>query len=203
MITFESIFSKKNIQQAFDHLSIKKNGSGTDSSSLDELKEYWKLNEERVLEEVKTQTFKPNMIQEYEIVNGKGKRRKVTKYSDPDKFITRLIAQKLNSFFSPMFEAESHAYQENKGITTAVESAKRYIENKKEFVVEIDVRNFFDEIDIELMLTLLREHITDKRVLCLIESYLYCTVRGQLPVNGVNFEVEPLLREKALYEMAK
>lgn len=176
MITFESIFSKKNINQAFEHLSVKKNGGGSDKSSLSELKDYWDLNRDRILEEVRTCSFKPNMIQEYEIVNGKGKRRKVTKYSNPDKLITRLIAQKLNDFFSPMFEPESHAYQDGKGITTAVESAKKHIENKKEYVVEIDITNFFDEINIELMLSMLREHITDKRVISLIGSYLYCAV---------------------------
>lgn len=159
MITYESIFSKKNINKAFDHLSVKKNGGGTDKSSLLELKDYWELNKDRTIEEVRACSFKPNMIQEYEIVNGKGKRRKVTKYSDPDKLITRLIAQKLNDFFSPMFEPESHAYQDGKGITTAVESAKKNIENKKEFVVEIDVKNYFDEINIELMISLLKEHI--------------------------------------------
>lgn len=176
MITLESIFSKKNIARAFNHLSIKKNGGGTDKSSLDELKDYWELNKDRILDEVNNCSFKPNMVQEYEIVNGKGKRRKVTRYSDPDKLITRLISQKLNEFFAPLFEKESHAYQENKGITTAVESAKRYIENKREFVVEIDVKNFFDEIDLSKMLSLLGEHITDKRVISLIESYLYCSV---------------------------
>lgn len=176
MITYESIFSKKNIARAFDYLSIKKNGGGTDKSSLDELKDYWELNKDRIIDEVKNCSFKPNMVQEYEIINGKGKRRKVTKYSDPDKLITRLISQKLNEFFTPLFETESHAYQENKGITTAVESAKGYIENKREFVVEIDVKNFFDEIDLSKMLSLLREHITDKRVISLIESYLYCSV---------------------------
>lgn len=176
MITYESIFSKKNIQHAFEHLSIKKNGAGTDTSSLGDLKEYWELNRERILEGVRTCSFKPDMVQEYEIINGRGKRRTVTKYSEPDKLITRLIAQKLNEYFTPIFESESHAYQENKGITTAVESAKRYVENKKEFVTEIDVRNFFDEIDLGVLLSLLKEHITDKRVLALIESYLYCTV---------------------------
>ena len=176
MVTFESIFSKKNIARAFEHLSIKKNGAGTDRTSIEDLKTYWEHNQARIIEEVRTCDFKPDMIQEYEIVNGRGKRRKVTKYSDPDRLITRLISQKLNEYFSPIFEKESHAYQENKGITTAVESAKRYIENKKEFVVEIDVKNYFDEINIELMLSILRENITDKRVISLIEAYLFCTV---------------------------
>lgn len=176
MIVIESIFSKKNVVRAFEHLSVKNNGGGADRSTLDDLKEYWKLNKERILDEVRNCCFTPNIVQEYEIVNGKGKRRKVTKYADSDKLITRLIAQKLSDFFTPMFEVESHAYQENKGITTAVESAKRYIENKKEFVVEIDLQNYFDEISIELILEKLRKHITDKRVIALIETYLRCTV---------------------------
>ena len=77
------------------------------------------MNSERILDEARNCCFTPNIVQEYEIVNGKGKRRKVTRYTDSDRLITRLMAQKLNDFFTPLFEKESHAYQENKGITTA------------------------------------------------------------------------------------
>lgn len=176
MITFESIFSKRNIEKAFKYLSIKKNGGGTDKSPVDELRNYWSLNSERILEEIKSFTFAPEIIKEYEIINGRGKRRKVTEYSYQDKFITRLISQKLNDFFNPLFMEYSYAYRENKGTQTAAEQVKEYIEDKNETVVEIDIKNYFDEISIERLLDILKQHIVDKRVIYLLDRYLFCTI---------------------------
>ena len=73
MITFESIFSKKNIAKAYEHLAIKKNGVATDKASTKGIEEYWNLNKDRILEEIGEFGFKPNAILEYEIINGKGK----------------------------------------------------------------------------------------------------------------------------------
>ena len=113
---------------------------------------------------------------EYEIVNCKGKKRTVTKMNTIDRFVSRLLAQKLNEFYNPLFLRDSCAYQHNKGIQTAVERARVYIEAGMEYVVEIDIKNFFDEISLEILESLLKEEIKDQKVLKLLNSFLYCSI---------------------------
>ncbi|MFM9587381.1 reverse transcriptase domain-containing protein, partial [Streptomyces caniscabiei] len=90
-----------------------------------------------------------------EIVNGKGKRRTITSYEMVDKYISTLLSQKLNRFYQPLFLENSYAYQENKGIQSAVEKAREYIEAGYTYAVEIDVENFFDEVDLKKLLDIL------------------------------------------------
>ncbi len=176
MITIDSILSKKNIATAFEHFSIKKNGGGTDRSDPTELKTYWEQNGERIKEQIRSCTYNPGVIAEYEIINGKGKRRVVTKFNDVDRLITRLLSQKLSRFYNPTFLNNSCAYQDNKGVVTATDLARNYIEEGNEFVVEIDIEHFFDEIDLEMLYALLENRIKDIAVLHLLKEYLYCIV---------------------------
>ena len=62
MITLESIFSKKNVNSAITYLTTRKNGAGSDKQPEVELRNYWELNKSRILEEINSRTFQPNII---------------------------------------------------------------------------------------------------------------------------------------------
>lgn len=100
----------------------------------------------------------------------------VNKFNTIDRFIMRLLSQKLMHFYNPTFLAGSHAYQNEKGIKTAVDQARDYIEAGNEVVVEIDLKDFFDEIPLDRMMELLKEEIKDRAVIHLLEEYLYCSI---------------------------
>lgn len=53
MFTVDELLSKRNQNNAFTHLSTKKEGSGPDGMRLSELSEYWKINHEKVEREIK------------------------------------------------------------------------------------------------------------------------------------------------------
>lgn len=174
MITIESVFSKKNLKKAFHHLERKKGGK--DCMPFKELKIYWEHNKTLILEKIKNKNYHPETVRKYEIVNGKGKRRAVTKLADIDRLITRLLAQKLDNFYSPRFLGNSYAYQSDKGILSAVLRARDYIEAGNEVVVEIDIKDFFDEISLKRMLSILKEEIKDCCVIELLRNYFYCDI---------------------------
>ena len=176
MFTIEEMLSKKNQLCAFEHFKSKKNSSGIDNMPLSELEDYWKLNEERIRQELLTGTYEPGIIKIQEIVNKHGKRRNISILNVIDRFITRLLAQKLHRYIEPFFLKNSYAYQENKSPQDAVLQAKSFIENGAFYVVEIDLKDFFDNIPITLLLKQLNFFITNNTVLNLIEKYLYCQI---------------------------
>lgn len=93
-----------------------------------------------------------------------------------DRFITKLIEQKLTRYMDPAIAENSYAYRKGKGIQEAVMAAKTYIEAGNRFLVAIDIRDFFDSIPLEEMMKQLEEVIQDRRVCSLIRKYLYCNV---------------------------
>ena len=176
MFTTEELFSKKNQKMAFEHFQLKKDSSGSDGMRLSDLEQYWKMNQRKIIEEVQNQEYEPGVILIREYVNQKGKRRNIANLASIDRFITRLLAQKLNRYLSSMFLEKSFAYQEGKGVVAAVEHMKKYVEAKKKYVIEIDIKDFFDTIPLEKLFLKIKELIIDRGVLELIRKYLFCTI---------------------------
>lgn len=119
MITIDSVLSKNNLREAFEHLSTKGNGAGIDQIPLTDLKDYWSINGERICAEIRNHTYEPGAVIQFEIVGSNGKRRTISKLNTIDRFVTRLIAQKLSLFYEKQFLENSFAYQNNKGTLQA------------------------------------------------------------------------------------
>ncbi len=103
VFTLEEVLSKRNQAQAFEYLAQKKDSCGADGMYLSELKEYWELNKERIMEALKDGSYSPGVVKNYEIINGKGKRRVISKLNTIDRFVTRLLSQKFSRYVEPTF----------------------------------------------------------------------------------------------------
>lgn len=150
--------------------------SGMDKMKLSELEDYWNMNHQRIEDELKKGIYQPGIIYNYEIINPRGKKRVISSLNVIDRFVARLLAQKLRRYIEPEFCEYSYAYQENKGILAAVSRARECIDAGNIFVAEIDIQNYFDVISLERMMQLLVQRIDDEYVLELLRSFLYCKV---------------------------
>lgn len=176
MFTIDEMLSKNNQRLAFEHFSTKKEGRGPDGMYLSELEKYWRMNQRLIVEELKNCEYQPGIIQIREYINKTGKRRNIANFNVLDRFITRLLSQKLNRYMSPLFCDNSYAYQDGKGVMAAVLKAKENVEAGMHFVVEIDLKNYFDTIPLEDLIPEIKQHITDKAVMYLIKQYLFCDI---------------------------
>ena len=175
MFTVDELLSKKNQKLAFEHLATK-DGCGLDGMRVSELPKYWKANGQRIAGDIRKGKYEPGIVLMREIVNNKGKRRIISSLPALDRFITRLLSQKLDRYLSPMFFDNSFAYQKDKGITEAMILAKQYINDGNAYLAEIDLKDFFDSISLQRMESLLGNVIDDKMVFQLIHKYLHCFV---------------------------
>jgi retron-type reverse transcriptase len=136
MFKLEELLSKRNIRDAFAYLDTKKDSCGSDGMRLSELKDYWSMNQARIRQEIEEERYNPGIVSNYEILNGRGKRRTVSQLTALDCFITKLIEQKLTRYMDPAIAENSYAYRKGKGIQEAVMAAKTYIEAGNRFLVE-------------------------------------------------------------------
>lgn len=176
MFTLEEVLSVENQNAALEHLALKKNGCGSDGMMLSELPVYWKQNKENIIEAIRNEQYVPGLIKTIEIINGAGKRRTISIMNTVDRLITRMLAQMLKKYLDPLFLEDSYAYQEGKGILEALEKSKEYIAKGNQFLVEIDIKDYFDNIPMDRMYDLICDMIYDENVLKLIHSYLFCSL---------------------------
>ena len=73
MFTVDELLSKRNQNNAMEHMLRKKNGQGYDGVRVSEFPNYWKLNSAIIEEMIRNQRYEPGIIMTYEVLNGKGK----------------------------------------------------------------------------------------------------------------------------------
>ncbi|MFR8319302.1 MAG: reverse transcriptase domain-containing protein [Bacteroides thetaiotaomicron] len=87
-----------------------------------------------------------------------------------DRLIQQAIAQKLNLLYDGSFSESSFGFRPGRSAHQAVGRALEYFENGKRKVVEMDLEKFFDRVNHDKLMSILRERITDKPLLKLIEA---------------------------------
>lgn len=89
-----------------------------------------------------------------------------------DRVIQQAIAQKLQPIFDPLFADESYGYRPGRSGQQAMQKVKEYVDQGYIQVAEIDLSKYFDTINHELLLNLLRQEVKDPKVISLIKKYL-------------------------------
>ncbi|CAH1204089.1 hypothetical protein PAECIP111893_02120 [Paenibacillus plantiphilus] len=103
-----------------------------------------------------------------------------------DRIIQQAIAQQLHPLFEPLFSEGSYGYRPGRSAQQAIRKVKAYAEQGYGHAVEIDLSKYFDTLNHELLLNLLRKQIQDKRVTDLIKKYL----KSGVMENGIRRETE-------------
>ena len=175
-MVLEDVFSDENLEEAFESFADKHDSHGLDGVKLSELRAYWETNGKKIKESIFNGTYKVGAVEQRQIVNRKGKKRTISLMNSIDRFIFRALYQKMASEWEKQFSQYSYAYQNNKGVLTAVEQAAKYMEEGKDRSVELDIQNFFDTINHSIIISKLKAGIEDVRVLDLLIAYLTCTL---------------------------
>ncbi len=175
-MVLEDVFSDENLEEAFESFADKHDSHGLDRVKLSELRAYWETNGKKIKESIFNGTYKVGAVEQRQIVNRKGKKRTISLMNSIDRFIFRALYQKMASEWEKQFSQYSYAYQNNKGVLTAVEQAAKYMEEGKDRSVELDIQNFFDNINHSIIISKLKAGIEDVRVLDLLIAYLTCTL---------------------------
>lgn len=173
----EKIFTEENMAQAVEHLLLKNDSCGIDGIMISEYKTYYELNGEKIRQELLSGKYEPDTVQMIEILMKNGKKRMISKYTCTDRVILDVLKNYLTPLWANEFSKYSYAYQENKGVQEAVRQCAKYIESGYQWVVEIDVKDFFGNINIEKMLSMIAKKIQNERLLKLLHSYLYIMVQ--------------------------
>src|SRR5690606_491859 len=127
--------------------------------------------------------------------------------------VDRLLQQAVHQVISPMFEVEfteySFGFRSNRNAHQAIRQAQKYIHEARNYIVDIDLKSFFDEVDHEILLRLLFAKVKCPVTLRLIRRWL----RTPMEINGELIKrrkgvpqgspLSPLLSNIMLHELDK
>lgn len=172
----EKILSSDNMNLAFKRVKANKGTSGIDDMQVDELLQYLKENGEQIKEDIRKGKYNPKAVRRVEIPKADGSKRKLGIPTVVDRVIQQAIAQQLSKIYEPIFSENSYGFRPNRNCHDAILKAKEIMNDGYKWVVDLDLEKFFDTVNQDLLISIIRRTINEDKVVSLIRKYLQAGV---------------------------
>ena len=168
----ERILSRDNLNRAYKRVRANKGAPGIDGMTIEDALPWLREHRDELLESIRQGKYKPQPVRRKEIPKPDGGVRKLGIPTVIDRIIQQAIAQQLVPIYEPLFSDDSYGYRPNRSAQQAIQKVKWYAEQGYTSAVLVDLSKYFDTLNHELLMNLLRKNIRDKRVIELIKRYL-------------------------------
>ena len=177
----EQVLRQENATAAW--LAVTRNGGapGIDGMTTIQLRDHVRKHWESIRTKLLAGTYVPSPVRRVEIPKPNGGTRLLGIPTVLDRWIQQMLLQVLQAIFDPTFSAYSFGFRPGRSAHDAVRAAQRYVEEGKDWVVDMDITKFFDRVNHDILMNRIAQTIRDKRVLKLIGRYL----RAGVMVEGL------------------
>ena len=182
----EAILYKDNFNRAYKRVKANKGKPGIDGMTVEEALPYLREHQKELTDRILRGKYTPSPVRRVEIPKPDGGERKLGIPTVIDRTIQQAIAQQLMPIYEPLFIETSYGYRPNKSAKDAILKVKEYAEQGYTFAVTLDLSKYFDTLNHELLINLLRRNVKDERVIQLIKRYL----KSGFMENGVVMDTE-------------
>lgn len=168
------ILDLSNISLAVKRIKSNKGSAGIDGMKVRELDKYVNSKEFPILlEKIRDGKYKPKPVKMVEIPKPDGGVRMLGIPTVIDRVIQQAISQVLTKIYDYQFSEYSYGFRPNRGAHDALVQAEKYVADGSIYIVDIDLSKFFDTINRDKLMNLLKKEIKDISVLRLINKYLF------------------------------
>lgn len=203
----ESMVDPGNLMGALKRVVSNKGCAGVDGREVSELEHYLFRYWDTIKQDLQEGTYSPKPVLKIEIEKPGGGTRPLGIPTVLDRFIQQALNQVLSPIFEPEFSDNSYGFRPGRSAHQAILKAREYQQEGRRWLVDMDLKQFFEEVNHDVLIAIIRRKINDRRVLRLIRSYLrsgimyggVCTARVKgTPQGG---PLSPLLSNILLNEL--
>lgn len=205
----EKVTNRANLLKAYYHVLSNKGSAGVDGMGVNELLQHLKINRETIVQSISNGSYLPQSILGVEIPKSNGKTRLLGIPTVTDRLLQQAVHQVMMPLFEVDFKPFSYGFRPNRNAQQAVQKAQEYINEGYQHIVDIDLKNFFDEVNHCMLLNLLYTKVKCPKTLRLIRKWL----RAPILINGKltkrrkgvpqGSPLSPLLSNIVLHELDK
>ena len=159
----EVVVERGKMSAAYKRVVRNKGSAGVDGMSVEELKPYLAREWERIKSELLEGRYTPSPVLQVEIPKPDGGMRKLGIPTVVDRLIAQANHQVLEPMFDPEFSESSYGFRKGRSAQMFVEQARRYVEEGRRWVVDIDLEKFFDRVNHDALMHRVAKRIDDRR----------------------------------------
>ena len=178
----EKVVERKNLMIAYKSVVGNKGSSGVDGLETKDLRDYLNDNWPRLKNEIVSNGYYPSAILGIEIPKESGSGKRLLGIPTVfDRLINQAIHQVLSPMWEPDFSDSSFGFRPNRNAGQAIKQAKNYINAGYQDIVDIDLKSFFDKVNHDYLMSLVKRKVSCPTLLRLIWRFL----RSPISINEV------------------
>ena len=209
MKLIEKILDKDNVRVALEKVITNKGAAGIDGMKVEELRDYMNSNWSSIKQSILERSYKPAPVRRVELPKPNGGVRKLGIPTVVDRTLQQSIVQILTPIFETEFQENSYGFRPGRSCEQAVLRLLEYLNEGYEWIVDIDLEKFFDNVPQDKLMSYVGRVIHDPDTESLIRKYLKSGVMENGMYEGTELgtpqggNLSPLLSNVMLNELDK
>jgi len=185
-LTMMSVVCGK-LRKAFESVASNRGAPGPDRQSIEEVREHLDEILEALTNSLQAGTYRPGEVRRVWIPKSGGGQRGLGIPNVVDRMVQEAVRLVLEPMYEPTFHASSHGFRPGRSCHTAIAEARGHLEDGYEYVVDLDLKDFFNRVCHQRLMARLAQSVHDKPLLALIGRMLKAKV---VMPNGVVVNTE-------------
>lgn len=187
MKLMEVILRDENLDEAIKRVKSNKGVAGVDKMTVDEIDEYFKANKETIKKQILEKKYKPQPVKRVYISKPNGKKRPLGIPTVVDRVIQQAVAQELSRIYDETFSDNSFGFRPHRSAQNAMMRTLDYLNEGYEWVIDLDIEAYFDTVNHDKLISILRERVFDSATLHLIRKFLQAGImeNGFVKANAI------------------
>lgn len=166
------VCSHGNLHRAFKQVKRNKGAAGIDQVPVGKFSSWFAEHGEATIDKILTGTYYPKAVRSVMIPKANGGERQLGIPTVQDRVIQQAISQVLTPIYENEFSNFSYGFRPKRSAHQALKQASKYVSDGKCYVVDMDMKSFFDEVNHDRLMWKLSQKVTDQHLLLLIRRYL-------------------------------
>ena len=172
MKLIEQILDKNNVRTALEKVVSNNGAAGIDGMKVEDLRDYMNANWMSIKQSILERSYKPAPVRRVEIPKPNGGVRKLGIPTVVDRTLQQSIVQILTPIFEAEFQENSYGFRPGRSCEQAVLKLMEYLNEGYEWIVDIDLEKFFDNVPQDKLMSYVGRVIHDPDTESLIRKYL-------------------------------
>ena len=168
----EAALTRQNLQLAWKRVKANKGGAGVDGLDIEQTAQVIRQSWPNIRQALLTGRYRPSPVRKVLIPKPDGSQRELGIPTVLDRLIQQALLQVLQPLIDPTFSEHSHGFRPGRRAHDAVKAARKFVQSGKRVVVDVDLAQFFDRVNHDILIDRLKKRTDDAGVIRLVRAYL-------------------------------